>query len=51
MSAPFIYSIDRFSVKGNTSSKVSTSVKNEIAALLRSKIDALFSDLMIDDKI
>jgi len=49
MSAPFIYSIDKFTVKGNTSSKVSTSVKNDLAAKIRSKIDVLFAELMIND--
>jgi hypothetical protein len=47
MSAPFIYSIDRFTIKGNTSSKVTTSVRNELAAKIRSKIDVLFAELII----
>ncbi|MBK1889320.1 hypothetical protein Undi14_04690 [Undibacterium sp. 14-3-2] len=49
MSAPFTYSIDKFTIKGNTSSKVSNSVKNELAAKIRSKIDDLFAELMIKD--
>lgn len=47
MNAPFTYSIDRFSIKGNTSPKVSTTVKNDLAAKIRSKIDFLFDELMI----
>lgn len=49
MSAPFIYSIDKFSVKGNTSSKVAGAVKNELTAKIRSRIDVLFNELMIKD--
>lgn len=49
MSAPFIYSIDRFAIKGNTSSKVASAVKNELAAKIRSRIDVLFNELMIKE--
>jgi len=47
MSAPFTYSIDRLHIKGNTSAKVSSIVKGEIAAKMRSRIDALYADLAI----
>jgi len=45
MSAPFIYSIDRLQIKGNTSAKVFNVVKGEIAGRIRSRIDALFVEL------
>ena len=47
MSAPFVYSIDRLQIKGNTSAKVFNVVKGEIAGRIRSRIDALFVELAI----
>lgn len=45
MNAPFIYSIDKLHIKGNTSAKVTNLVKTEIAAKIRARIDALFVEL------
>ncbi|ATQ78263.1 hypothetical protein CR152_29950 [Massilia violaceinigra] len=47
MSAPFMYSVDRLTSIGNSNVKASSGIRQQVADVVRAKVNILFEDLCI----